>query len=153
MMYLGKDPIGMVTSLPVFNQIAQIEVGNYKSLTDENASETTIAHSLGDYPDFVFYYCDSMEMSESYTDIYLIFGLYCSPNLSSYAYPMLRYCVKTNPSKTTVGASLGTGPISNYASTESFHFPYKDNTDKLKANTIYHYIIGKFKEVTSNANE
>ena len=54
MIYLGKDAVGLATSIPEFANLAKIEVGEYTPITDMSVSNVWFSHSLKEAPDFIF---------------------------------------------------------------------------------------------------
>ena len=154
MMYLGKDPIGLATSIPEFGNIAKIEIGEYTPLTDVVASETQIQHSLGIVPDFILYYCNEFTTSDQYIDTYIMSGFCTKTNFTNNENVTGTGCIfKSNPGKISLAYSPITNDPSSFSTSSVFYLCYKLTTDKLKAGITYHYILGKFKEVTPNANE
>ena len=155
MMYLGKDPVGLATSLPVFSDIAKIEFGEYTPSTDEDISTKSISHSLGEIPDFIICFAKFLDIDTTWTDAYLISGYACPANVplfNSYSRDTLVQIFRTVP-----GSGLNTNSQtqsyfkSDRSTNNSFYLPYHSSiTTKLKANITYYYVIGKFKEVTAN---
>ena len=156
MMYLGKDAIGLATSIPEFANIAKIECGNYTPTQDELITDVILNHSLGEIPDFLTVFIDPISLI-AYDTSYLLCGTYYRSYDSEYVdnyYFLTTIYNKVNT--TTTGSTYG-GLVKESAMTNStFTFPHTKSGAygaTLKANTTYHYIIGKFKEVTANANE
>ena len=152
MMYLGNQAVGIATSLPQFADIAKVEIGTYKSNSDTIASMARIQHSLGEVPDFIFTYCDTFPSSSSYEDIYLMNCYCCKTYPSVMSSPGITTILKTRTGSKNVATAIFTKMPSDYSSSSDFCFPYQNDTEKLLANIEYHYVIGKFKEVTSNAS-
>ena len=149
MMYLGKDPVGLATSIPEFADIAKIECGNYTPSTDETAMEVRVSHSLGELPDFLLFFSDTITASNESEVSYTVNGTIVRQNTSN-SYNGFVCTLFTVANKTTYNRIVGSIGLDSFLSDHSFTF--FGNTDiKLKANTTYHYIIGKFKEVTPNA--
>ena len=74
MMYLGKDPVGLATSIPEFANIAKIEVGRYIPTEDITVSNLWIQHSLGVEPDFILYQSNITSSTSNLSGTNLILG-------------------------------------------------------------------------------
>lgn len=154
MMYLGNQAVGIATSLPEFADIAKIECGNYTPTEDENPNNIYIPHSLGEIPDFIVYQSTGVAVSDSYQYTYLISGIiYIVPVLNYPEFPSDSFYQSIFARKQQKGIAYSNILVnmSNFATTSNFLFPRAQATDRLKANVTYHYVIGKFKEVTPNA--
>ena len=149
MMYLGNQAVGIATSLPEFADIAKIECGNYTPESDTAITEVNILHSLGEVPDFIIYYTNDI-VSGIYEYQYLICGSCFNVTLSS-SFSGVRHCLHTQINSSQIGTNTTAKTPSAYSTEASFKLPYASETNYVKANTTYHYVIGKFKEVTPNA--
>lgn len=155
MIYLGNDPVGLTTSIPKFANIAKIECGDYTPTTDISPDEVSIPHSLGEIPDFFCYYCDDIEGLNNYQYTYVLNGFIYPLHyvLSGINQDSISQTIQTKINSVGLGYSTTLVNMNAYANNTSFIFMKKADTDRLKANITYHYVVGKFKEVTSNANE
>lgn len=157
MMYLGKDPVGLATSIPVFGEKMEIEYGEYISTTDISIGDVVINHHLGVMPDFLFFIADSIELLNTYSAKYMIEGTIIKLNLLQTTTTIdfhiaFRYIQANSTNVTGSSANMSTTQIENFLNNNSFKF-FGPSAGTLKANVKYNYIVGKFKEVTSNANE
>lgn len=146
MMYLGKDAVGLATSIPEFANIAKIECGTFIVEEDTLANDYIINHNLGIIPDFFLCYA-AQAFTNNTSKVYLIqisFTQWPSQEASDY-YAFSHYATPT---------ALNGGGVrkSNLASGSSFKL-YNVKSLYLKANIKYFYVLGNLKEVTSNANE
>ena len=164
MMYLGSNAVGLATSIPSFADIAKIECGNYTPTTDEDVADTWISHSLGVMPDFVLFVANNFTLTTASATKYLESGaIYKSAAIASMysEYEVnSRYILQYSKSNsiTELASSGGMVIIENQISASGhdgaaeFRFPKLTSGGPiLKANVTYHYVIGKFKEVTNNA--
>ena len=74
MMYLGENPVGLATSIPIFSDKVQIEYGEYTPQTDELVKTIDITHSLGVVPDFIIYSIEDIDLTNTYNVTYLLGG-------------------------------------------------------------------------------
>lgn len=149
MIYLGEDAIGIATSLPIFGDVAKVEVGEYTPNTDETAAEVVISHSLGELPDFLLFFSDTIIALNESEVSYVINGTLVRQNTSN-ARDGFLCTLFTKENSTTYNRASGSTDLNAFLSNNNFTF-FGNINSKLKANTTYHYIIGKFKGVTPNA--
>lgn len=146
MIYLGKDPVGLATSIPEFANIAKMECGTFIVEQDTLADGYIINHNLGIIPDF--FMCYPAETFITDTDKnYLVqttFTQWPTQEGNDY-YAYINYALP-------MSLSGGGYSKSTLASGSSFKL-YNNKSLYLKANIKYFYIVGKYKEVTVNANE
>ena len=153
MIYLGQDAIGLATSIPIFANLADIEMGEYTPTQDTLITEVSISHSLGKMPDFYLYYTTNFVLG-TYTPLYAIEGsyhpLYIQDNIQKFTFTAR--CNKTN--STAMNTMVGTMDKDTLAlnGIDDHTFKFIGNTTSLlKANVTYRYIIGINKEVIPNA--
>lgn len=164
MMYLGKDAVGLATSIPIFGNLAQIEVGEYTPTSDTSISNVWFSHSLKTAPDFIFCRADNFTIEASSTQ-YLESSIACISSVITQAYSSSNVTgsyfirlTKANAANTLTSAQ-GIVIIENYISsaghdiTNEIRLPAITQVNiHFKAGVTYHYVLGKFKtEVTSNA--
>lgn len=157
MMYLGNNPIGIATSLPIFGDKVSIEYNTYTPIEDTLVSTVTFNHNLGTIPDFIYIYTDPISHGEdNWEQDYLLQSnatnlVFINNNADNYyTFCMMRTKINT----TSYASSYGGLEKANFVSATSFKVGIGVTmTDTLyfKANTTYHYILGKLKEVTPNA--
>ena len=152
MMYLGDNPIGLATSIPIFSDKVEIEYGEYTPETDIPIYNSTlfIPHNIGTIPDFVIVAADIPE-SDTYTVKYLGLLSYCRANSESY-HVFIRV-IKPGTSNWATSSGITTNTYTQevqYLSDSNFKI-IGPSEAYVKANVTYHYIVGKFKEVTPNA--
>ena len=153
MMYLGNDPVGLATSIPTFAQFGKVEMGEYTPETDVDPGSLYVSHSLGEQPDFLYYYSDTVDSLASDEYSYMCFGVVSKvhyknggvdPNTNA-----LCSCLYTKIGSTSLSVSETPVNVEDFIEPTRFRFAYKTTiSSRLKANITYHYIIGKFKEVT-----
>ena len=153
MMYLGNNPIGLVTSLPIFNDKIEIEYGEYTPTVDEDVISSYFSHSLGRAYDFIFYTSNGINMVNE-DSIYLIGGLIYN-NFTNYTYPINIITYYKGANSTLVSNTRGaiasmSGTHDANHNIESYCRLFGPTNCKLKANVTYRYILGYFKEVTPN---
>ena len=157
MIYLGSNPVGIATSLPIFGDIVNIEVGEYTPIEDTLVSSVTFNHNLNTTPDFIYIYSEPIaRTSETWQNEYLLqsnaTNLTFTENVGNdyYTFCLLRTKINATSYNSTFSAALK----SDFTTATSFKIILAGsliNTCYFKANTTYHYIIGKYKEVTPNA--
>lgn len=149
MMYLGQDPIGLATSIPIFGDKVEIEYGEYIAENDITTSNVTIHHNLGAIPDFVLIQTNNIEI-KSYEKNYLLccMVIKLSPTTSAIIARSIT-ANSTNYGASNVVTTTSAASVFSNDSTVQFFGPGSSNY--IKANVVYHYIIGKYKEVTPNA--
>lgn len=152
MMYLGDNPVGLATSIPVFSDKADIEYGEYIPETDILIYNGTlfIPHSIGTLPDFIIVTADIKPL-ESCATKYLGNLIYCRANDEAY-HVYFRTTKSNSTNWLTSSGILDTTQIQEveYISDSYFKLVGPQET-YVKTNTIYHYTVGKFKEVTPSA--
>ena len=72
MMYLGQDPVGLATSIPIFEQDMKIEYGEYIPENDIFPTDVVINHGLGAIPDFFLVQAVNIEITNTYEKKYLL---------------------------------------------------------------------------------
>lgn len=157
MIYLGSDPVGITTSIPKFADIAKIEVGEYTPEQDELIrTMTPLTHSLGVVPDFILVYTDPISREgANWPKTYLHSSHAVPYQNSTYFdtyYQVTEHVAKINSTTTSVASA--TTARSYVANELTFIIPIYDGTSgttTLKGGITYHYVMGKFKEVTPNA--
>ena len=158
MMYLGNQAVGMATSLPIFNDKVEIEYGEYvpENDIDINNNPVSISHNLGAVPDFIYFFTPNIEIKDTYSKIYLICYMAIFIKKDDVMHVYVRGIKPNSTSMINIGSNVTRESWinSNWSSTSNFLIicNHATNICNLKANVKYHYIIGKFKEVTSNAN-
>ena len=151
MMYLGNQAVGIATSLPIFGDKVKIEYGEYTPTEDKDTMDTTIQHSINDVPDFFIYYTKDISVDEIYNVGYVLDGaLFPATPQSGKNYNSYVTCRTLTENSTNIGIVRGSLDITTTFTNTTFRF-FGPTGSKLKANAKYCYIIGKFKEVTSNA--
>ena len=153
MMYLGDKAVGIATSLPVFANVAKVEFGNYTPIEDEDVTTKYFSHSLGEIPDFIIFFATTFTIAYTYDVQYLITGSIIKKNIIGDANDCILNANmnKLNTAGSTTSAR-GSALLSDYSTNNSFRF-FGATGAHLKAGITYNYVIGKFKEVTENANE
>ena len=153
MMYLGNNPVGLATSIPTFAQFGKVEMGEYTPETDIKWSEVRFNHSLGAVPDFIVFYSDKIDITTSYNTSYLVSTSVVRRKANSASDSLGNVCVTRIGE---AGVNHGRGGLffnGTYVASDTYFYAvgssmgYADES-RLKANTTYHYIVGKFKEVT-----
>jgi len=153
MMYLGNQAVGINHSLPPIGHAALLESGEYTPSEDVNSSSIHIPHSLGVIPDFILVISDEFTATTDLTDRY-ISNSYCGKsNLITSNISASGFCAyRTNlPQDTRSWQSIEHIDYTKFLHETNFEIPYYNTQDKLKSGITYHYVLGKFKEVTPNA--
>ena len=150
MMYLGQDPVGLATSIPIFEQDMKIEYGEYIPENDIFPTDVVINHGLGAIPDFFLVQAVNIEITNTYEKKYLLYCMVikCAPN----SVAIITRGINANA--TTYATVNATTPLTNASSfsNESYVKFFGQGSDTyLKAGVKYHYIIGKYKEVSPSA--
>lgn len=165
MMYLGKDAVALNHMIRNMENITTMESGSYTPTQDVEAKNTWIPHSLGIMPDFVLCIADNFTITASATNYLESSIIYRSPVITqaySSAGVNSSYFMRYTKTNTANEVSQGVGMVileKQICDTEhngASEFRFATSTGLaiiLKANVTYRYIIGKFKEVTPNANE
>lgn len=157
MMYLGNDPVGLATSLPVFSDKAQIEIGIYIPDDDINVTDNPIYinHNLGVVPDFIFFNSIGIRVTTEHDKKYILSGsiqIYANGEMGAIA------ARTTNINAASIVSVSANNAASvyidnNFITNSNFKFFGHSTNSYVKKDIPYYYIVGKFKEVTSNANE
>lgn len=126
-----------------------VEFGTYTPTEDVLAAQVNIQHSLGTVPDFVVVMSDEFTSSSEFTKMY-IGNAYCSKVNLRYANgnQLSGYCARVSNNPTNPSGSQAFNVVTNYTNmlhTDYFNIPYyRADSDYLKANLTYHYVIGTF---------
>ena len=152
MMYLGNQAVGMATSLPVFGDIAKIEMGTYIPTSDIASASLWFNHSLGKVPDFIIIYTREMSASATATNTYLVNFLVIKHEFIGASADGNCFKSMTKLNTTTLSMSARMLSLDKVATSSQFLMNIPESVELFKANVTYHYIIGNFKEVTSNAS-
>ena len=152
MMYLGDQAVGLATSLPIFGDIAKIECGEYTPTTDMTSNDRWFNHSLGVIPDFILVFTSGMSGSATASNTYLVNFLVTKHDFVNASSNGNCFKSMTKLNATTLSLTARMSAMSNVATTSQFMMNIPNGTELFQANVTYYYIIGKFKEVTSNAS-
>ena len=152
MIYLGNQAVGLATSLPVFSDIAQIEIGSYTPTVDESVSTKTFTHSLGTIPDFILWFTtDLIVASEENQVAYMVNGYIATRNVQNSDYSAGTCANYTLANQAKARATASNSQLTIWTTDSTFKF-FDVSDIFLKANVKYNYIIGKFKEQEVTAN-
>lgn len=153
MMYLGDKAVGINNTLPQIGHTALLESGEYTPTEDVTSSSIHIPHSLGVVPDFVLVISDEFTATTDLTDRYISNGYCGKTNLIASNVSTSGFCAYREnwPSDTRSWQSIENIDYTKFLHETNFEIPYYNSSDKLKAEITYHYVLGKFKEVTPNA--
>lgn len=157
MIYLGENAIGLNHMISQIGSAARIECGAYTPTEDESVVETVLNHSLGVIPDFLITFIDPITI-QSYNTSYLFAGAYYSSYDENYPTYYFVNTIYNIENATNTGSMYGGIQKESAMTSTTFTFPHTPSatTTKgrtLKANTTYHYIIGKFNEQEVTAND
>ena len=145
MMYLGNNAVALTNSIPSFANLAKVEIGTYTPTQDEDTATTAISHSLGEVPNVLVFFADEITPSASDTSKYIVLAVKTKYNVTTANYRGYVTIVFTNPGATTTSRIVGTDNSTNNFTTTQFYVSAATD-HKLKANTTYHYLIGKIRE-------
>ena len=150
MMYLGQDPVGLATSIPIFEKDMKIEYGEYIPENDIYSGDVIINHGLGAIPDFFLAQAVDIELINTYQKNYLLYCMVikCAPNSAVIITRGINANATTYASVNTITTLTNASSFSNESNVKFFG---QGSDVYLKAGVKYHYIIGKYKEVTPNA--
>ena len=154
MIYLGSNSVGLNHIIPPIGQTALLESGEYTPIETVAASTTHIPHNLGIIPDFVLVISNEFAATAEMTERYIT-NSYCGKtNLTTQDVSTNGFCAyRTNwPQSNKSWQAVEHINYTKFLHENNFEIPYYNSGDKLKAGITYYYIIGKFKEVTSNAS-
>ena len=130
-----------------------LESGTYTPQEDVAAIDINIPHSLGVVPDFIVVMADEFTATSDLTKNYIGTAFFIKKSINRDATPQegISFDLTNNPNNTSYTPRYWSYTMSAFCTDTIFKIPRYNSGWMLKAGITYHYVIGKFKEVTSNA--